>query len=377
MSANPENSRAWAEINLDALRHNVILVRRLVGPGVKILCSVKADAYGHGLPQIAGTLMQSGVDLFGVANVAEALTIRATGKGWNILLLGASLPGEIKTAVTQRFCPSLSSLEEAREFHEEAARQNIILPVHVVVDTGMRRLGFWHETAVEQIAPLAGLKNLELRGLYTHYASADEDAGFTRLQKKHFDRVCKLLAARGIRFPLIHAANSAGILRGKPHHYHLVRPGIMIYGASPLPRFQNELRPALSLKARITFVKNVDKGQSISYGRTFTAPRKLRVATVAIGYGDGYPRQASNRAFVLAGGRRCKLLGRVTMDQIMIDVSKLPAARPGGEVVLIGRQGNQEITAGELAKWSDTISYDIFTGITKRVPRFYLGATAS
>lgn len=377
MNTNLQNLRAWSEIDLEALRENVLYVRRLVGPEVKILCSVKADAYGHGLPQIARVLMQSGVDLFGVANVPEALTIRNIGKGWNILLLSAVLPGEIKEVVSKRFSPSLSSIQEARLFDEQAARQNIILPVHLIVDTGMRRLGFWHEMATQDILELRELKNLELRGLYTHYASADDDASFTRTQRQRFSKVINELSTHGLDFPLIHAANSAGLLRGRENHFDLVRPGIMIYGSSPISSYQKHLIPALSLKARITFIKEIGKGQSVSYGRIFTAPHKMRVATVAIGYGDGYPRQASNRAFVLAGGRRCKVLGRVTMDQIMIDVSKLPGVQTGDEVVLIGKQGPAQITAGELAKWSDSISYEIFTGITKRVPRIYRGTTAA
>ncbi|MDK3157997.1 alanine racemase [Kamptonema cortianum] len=377
MGTNLHTLRAWAEVDLDALRHNVQFVRRTVGPQVKILCSVKADAYGHGLPQIAGILMQAGVDFFGVANAAEALTIRARGRGWNILLLSAALPSEVGMIVTNRFSPSLSSLEEARAFDDEAARQGITLPVHVVIDTGMRRLGFWHASAPEQIARLGQFRHLELRGIYTHYASADCDAAFTARQHRDFLAALDALKARGVSFPLIHAANSAGLLRGPSHHFQLVRPGIMIYGDSPLARFQSELRPALSLKARVTFVKDVGKGQSISYGATCTASRKLRVATVAIGYGDGYPRAASNRAFVLAGGQRCKLLGRVTMDQIMIDVSRLPQIAPGDEVVLIGEQGGKRILPSELARWSDTISYEIFTGITKRVPRIYRGTTAA
>ncbi|MDZ4743583.1 MAG: alanine racemase [Verrucomicrobiota bacterium] len=377
MSTNLENLRAWAEIDLDALRHNVMYARRLVGPEVKILCSVKADAYGHGLPQIAGILMQSGVDLFGVANIPEALTIRTIGKGWSVLLLSAVLPTEIKSAVTNRFSPSLSSFDEARSFNDEALRQGITLPVHVVVDTGMRRLGFWHETASEDIPQLTEFKNLELRGLYTHFASADIDPAFTRIQRQRFLKVRKTLLSQGLDFPLVHCANSAGLLRGSDNHFNLVRPGLMIYGASPMSRFRKELRPALCLKARITFIKDVAKGQSISYGRMFTAKSKMRVATVAIGYGDGYPRQASDRACVLVGGVLCRQLGRVTMDQIMVDVSKLPAVKTGDEVTLIGKQGNLEITADHLAKWSDTISYEIFTGITKRVPRIYRGTTAS
>ncbi|MDX2226728.1 MAG: alanine racemase [Verrucomicrobiae bacterium] len=377
MNATAQNLRAWAEIDFEALRSNVHFVRTRVGAGVRIMASVKADAYGHGLPQIAATLMQAGVDMFGVANLAEALTIRHVGEGWHVLLLGAALPGERSEIVAHGLCPSLSSIEEALAFNSEAGRQKVRLPVHAVVDTGMGRLGFWHEDAAAALVEISRMPHLEWRGLYTHFASADDDADFTALQWERFQGLITCLGQQGLRPPLLHASNSAGLLRESRYHLDMVRPGVMIYGSSPLPEYQDCLIAPLSLKSRITFLKEVGPGRTLSYGHTFTAPHKMRVATVSIGYGDGFPRHLSGRAQVLVGGMRCPLLGRVTMDQILVDVSAIPAATPGDEVVLIGTQGGERITADELAGLAGTISYEIFTGITKRVPRLYRGATAA
>ncbi|MBI5687789.1 MAG: alanine racemase [Verrucomicrobia bacterium] len=372
--------RTWVEVSFDALRNNLAWIRHRVGPRVKILAVVKADAYGHGLPQIAGALMHGGVDIFGVATLNEALGVRAVGAGWPILLLGSSLPAEVETAVRHNVMPTISSLDEARRFQREAARQQKTLAVHVKVDTGMGRLGFWHEEAVKPIQRIAALPNLRLQGIYTHFPSAEDDAAFSLEQVEKFHAVVR---GAGVRIPLRHADNSAGVLnvhagsRRLGSLFNVVRPGLMMYGIVPpgLPPVP-QLQPTLSFKSRVILVKRIAAGRSVSYGRTFVAQQPMRVAIIGAGYGDGYSRDLSNRGEVLIRGHRCPVLGRVTMDQTIADVSdaRFRDLAPGEEVALVGRQGRDCITAVELAAWAGTIPWEAMTSITKRVPRVYTGA---
>jgi len=370
-------------VDLDALRGNLVWIRHRVGPQVKILTVVKADAYGHGLKQIAALLMQSGTDIFGVANLAEAHTIRSVGRGWPILMLGACLPDEIEMAVRDDVRPTLSLLAEARAFSEAATRLRKKVAVHVKVDTGMGRLGAGVKQAVGLLQAIQGLPGLSLEGLYTHYASAEDDAPFSREQTRLFREVLTSCEAAGIRVPLVHASNSAALLHEPDATFNLVRPGLLVYGELPQGKrtdttiLRKYFRPALALKCRVGLVKEIAKGDSLSYGRTFTAPRKMRVATLTAGYGDGYLRAGSNHAKVLVGGRRCRVLGRITMDQTLVDVSRVKEVSTGDEAVLIGRQGEETITAGDLAAWCGTIPWETLTAITYRVPRIYRGGQAA
>ena len=375
-----ETYRTWVEVSFDALRNNLAWIRHRVGPRMKILAVVKADAYGHGLPQIAGALMHGGVDIFGVATVTEALGVRAVGAGWPILMLGSSLPAEVETAVRHNIMPTISSLDEARRFQREAARQKKTLAVHVKVDTGMGRLGFWHEEAAGPIRRIAALPNLRLQGIYTHFPSAEDDAAFSTEQVERFQDVVR---QSGVRIPLRHADNSAGVLnlradsRRPGSFFTVVRPGLMMYGIVPpgLPPAPS-LQPTLSFKSRVILVKRITAGRSVSYGRTFVAQQPMRVAIVGAGYGDGYSRDLSNRGEVLIRGHRCPVLGRVTMDQTIVDVSstRFRDLGAGEEVTLVGRQGRDCITAAELAACAGTIPWEVMTSITKRVPRVYTGA---
>lgn len=375
--------RCWAEVDLDALRGNLAWIRHRVGPKVKILTVVKADAYGHGLKQIAALLMQSGTDVFGVANLAEASAIRRVGKGWPVLMLGALLPDEMETAIKDHVRPTISSLDQAIALSRMASRLQKTATVHVKIDTGMGRLGAGPEDALELIQAIVALPGLVLEGIYTHYASAEDNAPFSQAQAARFQSVIHQIAAAGIEIPLVHANNSAALLHQPETTYQLVRPGLLVYGIVPegtraeLGALRKFFHPALSLKCRVGFVKEIRKGDSLSYGRTFVAPRKMRVATLTAGYGDGYLRAGSNRAEVLVQGRRCKVLGRITMDQTMVDVSKLPAVNVGEEAVLIGSQHSETISASELAGWCGTIPWEILTAITHRVPRLYRGGQAS
>ncbi len=374
--------RCWAEVDLNALRENLAWLRHRVGPGVKIITVVKADAYGHGLKQIAALLMQSGTDVFGVANLAEAHAIRSVGQGWPILMLGACLPDEVETAVRDDVMPTISSRAEAEWFSGAATRLHKMARVHIKIDTGMGRLGVAAEEARDLIEHVWRLPGLKMAGLYTHYSSAEDDARFSKEQRKQFQSLIQSLpGADGLEF--IHANNSAALLFEPDRTGNTVRPGLLVYGVLPAGRrrveskLREQLRPALSWKCRVSLVKEIPKGTPLSYGRTFVAPRKMRVATITAGYGDGYLRAGSNHARVLIGGKRCAVLGRVTMDQMIVDVSRVPQTKAGDEVVLIGRQGDVEITANELAAWCGTVPWEVLTNITYRVPRVYRGGHAA
>ena len=375
--------RCWAEVDLSALRGNLAWVRHRVGPNVKIITVVKADAYGHGLKQIAALLMQSGTDIFGVANLTEAQTIRSVGKGWPILMLGACLPDEVDAAVRDDVMPTISSLSEAVTVDASAAQRRKRALVHIKVDTGMGRLGVAVPEAVALVEQVNTLAHVSINGIFTHYASAEDDYDFSVTQRERFDAVLKELHVKKLLPPLVHANNSAALLRETRKECNVARPGLLVYGIVPPgtrrmnASVRKHLQPALALKCRVSFVKEIAKGTPLSYGRTFIAPKRLRVATLTAGYGDGFPRAASNQGEVLVGGRRCRVLGRVTMDQTLVDVSSAPGVVAGDEAVLIGRQGRGEITATELAQSCGTVPWEVLTNITYRVPRIYRGGHAS
>lgn len=375
--------RCWAEVDLRALEQNLLWIRHRVGPEVQVLTVVKADAYGHGLKAIARQLMQHGTDIFGVANLAEARTIRAVGPGWPILLLSACLPDEVDTVVQEGLSATVSSFEEARAFSQAAVRLGRTCRVHLKLDTGMGRLGAKPAEALSLLRRMARLPHLTIEGLMTHFAIAEDDVRYTQSQLAAFRQVLERLPALGLKLPLIHAANSAGLLHEPESRFNLVRPGLLVYGVLPTGKrtppaaLARRLKPVLAWKSRVTLVKRVSRGASLSYGCTYTTKRATRLAIVGAGYGDGYHRTASNRGQVLIRGQRCRILGRVTMDQMIVDVTALRGVRSGDEVVLLGHQGRGKITAQEVADWFGTIPYEVFTGITGRVQRVYLGAQAS
>jgi alanine racemase len=375
--------RCWAEIDLQALRENLAWLRHRVGPAVQIVTVVKADAYGHGLKAIARLLMQSGTDVFGVANLAEAEAVRSVGRGWPILMLGACLPHEVDAAVRDDVMPTISSLAEARLFSAAAVRRHRTVQVHLKVDTGMGRLGAWPEETMALVQRVSSLPGLRVRGLCTHYSSAEDDHAFTRRQSRLFRQVAGAVQALCPGVEFVHANNSAAVLLQPETVFNMVRPGLLVYGVIPPGRrglakeIGRRLRPALSWKCRVSLVKELAPGTPISYGHTFVAPNRMRVAVITAGYGDGYLRAGSQRAQVLIHGRRCRILGRVTMDQMVVDVGRTGRVRAGDEVVLIGRQGRDEITATELAKWFDTIPWEVLTNITSRVQRVYRGGHAA
>ena len=359
--------RTWAEIDTAALRHNVAVVRALTGERVRIMAVVKADAYGHSVGIVVPALAEF-VETFGVANVTEAREVRALAGQHPVFILSPALPEERAEIAERRFIPLVSDLEEARAYAALAVGEP--LDIHLKLDTGMGRIGIWQDDALEAVRAIRGLDGIRIAGLGSHLPSADSDAAFTRAQLEHFESLVSQLRVDGLASPIIHVENSAGVIGFPTHAGDMVRPGLMLYGSSPVPAFQPELREALTWKTRVLLVREVGEGRSVSYGRTFTTDRAMRIATLAVGYADGYRRHLSGQgAEVLIRGRRCGVLGRVTMDQILADVSALPGVTAGEEVVLLGAQGDEQILAAELAEKAGTIAWEIFTGIGPRVKR--------
>ncbi len=361
-------SRCWAEVDLGALRGNLAAIRQQSAPGVALMAVVKANAYGHGVRPVVETLLE-GVEMFGVANVAEARELKAQVSPRRIFILGPALPEERREIAESGFVPAVSSYEEAAAYSLFAGPGGR-MALHLAIDTGMGRIGTWEDEAFEVAQAISGLPGVSLEGVATHLPVADEDDAFTRAELERFGALVKELAARGVRPRWIHSENSAGLIGFPQQAGNMVRVGLVLYGSSPRHEFQDRVRAVLTWKTRVTLVRELGPGRGVSYGRTYITPMRMRVATLAVGYADGYQRHLSGRgAEVLLRGQRCPVLGRVTMDQVMVDVSGLPRVQEGEEVVLMGCQGREEITAAELAAKSGSIAWEIFTGIGSRVAR--------
>ncbi len=366
--------RSWVEVDLAAIRSNAATLAAIAGPSVKIMAVVKANAYGHGAAGVVDTLAGK-VAMFGVANLAEAEEIFPHARGTPICLLSGTLPAEHAAIVERGFIPVVSSFEEAAQYAAYSAGTRV--KVHLSVDTGMGRLGVWQDDAITVARKITVLPRVQITGIGSHLPVADEDAVFTRAQLTRFHVLVVQLRDIGLRDALVHIENSAALLAFPKVAGTLARPGLALYGESPLPEFQPRLTRALTWKTRVLLVRDFEQGRGVSYGRDFITPAPMRIATLAVGYADGYPRHLSGKnAVVLIGGKRCAILGRVTMDQIMADVTGVTAA-PGDEAVLIGTQGTEAITVRELATLAGTIVWDIFTGIGPRVARLYRDGDAS
>jgi alanine racemase len=360
-----ETFRCWAEIDRAALRHNAQVVRQRIG-SAEMLAVVKANAYGHGLLGVAQTLADN-AQSFGVANLEEALALRES-LPHPIVILGPATPEERSIIARRRFIPTISSLEEAQAFDQLGP-----VSINFKIDTGMGRMGVVENEAREIFKRVAALPNIDIHSISTHMPVSNEDAKFTRGQLVRFRRIIEQIRAEVPGSYKAHVLQSAGTLAFNPPTFEIVRAGIMLYGISPLPEFQKLLKPVMTWKARIVLIRDMPKGSSISYGRTFIAPRKMRIATLSAGYADGYPWHLSNRgAAVLVRGQRCPLIGRVTMDLMMIDVSNVDNVQVGDEVVLMGRDGSEEISCVELAEKAGTITWEIITRIGARVRRVFI-----
>lgn len=372
-AAFPSDRPTLAVISLDALDHNYHEVVRNTR-GQRILAVVKAGAYGHGAVEVSRRLLSLGADTLGVALVEEGEELRDAGIDAPILVMGATFPEQAEAMVSLKLTPVVYGLSGAQELSEAARKRGTSINVHVKIDTGMGRIGIAPEDAPEFIAALQKLGSVSVQGLMTHFADADlRDKQFASRQMDRFESLLNALEAKKIDVPMRHAANSAAVLDFQRAFFTMVRPGLMLYGYNPLEKVNGDadLRPVLSLLTRVAFIKKVPPGTSISYGRTFTTKRESVIATLPIGYADGYGRGLSNKGEALVRGARVPVVGRVCMDMCMIDVTDAPLVREGDEVVLIGSQGHERITADDIAAKTGTIAYEVLCGISSRVPRIY------
>lgn len=374
--------RSWAEIDLDAIGHNMRALRNLVWKNTEIMAVVKADAYGHGVENLAGTLLENGASRLAVSLLDEALQLRKLGIDCPILVLNYTDPRRAQEIVKNNITQSVYSMDLAEAINKEASYYGKIAKVHVAVDTGMNRVGVRADKdAVEFITQLSNFSHIFIEGIFTHFATADsEDSSFTRKQFDRFLELNEKLKNAGLRIPLKHCCNSAATLRFPEMHMDLVRPGLILYGILPdnCGKWANTFYPAMSLKSRLIMVKEIEEGESVSYGRKFTAKKKAVIGTVPIGYADGYSRKLSGKAKAIVAGKRVDVIGSVCMDSCMLDLSSLDKVpSPGDEVVLLGSEIDPDgievfVTADELATICGTISYEIICLIGKRIPRVYV-----
>lgn len=368
----------WAEINLDHYVHNIQEIKRRY-PGVKIMAVVKANAYGHGAVELSKAAIQAGADRLAIAVVDEGIELRKAGIDVPIHILGGAAEKQWVQVVDYDLIQTVFDLNTARNLSQIAQEKGKRVRIHLKVDTGMGRIGFQPEEAGEAAAAIFALPNIDLEGLMTHLATADEtDKSYTLQQMERYRRALHDIEARGIRISLRHVANSATIMDLPDFHFDMVRPGIMSYGLWPSDEVDHtfDIRPVLSWKTQVIYVKEVPAGTGISYGKTFVTERTTKVATLPLGYADGLSRHLSNKGQVLIHGHRVPMIGRVCMDQCMIDVTEIEKVAIGDEVVLIGSQGEEQITAEEMAAWIGTINYEVTCAISKRVPRYYVGKAA-
>lgn len=363
----------FAEIDLQAITHNLQGVRQRVGRDVKVMAVVKANAYGHGIVEVSKHLEKQRCDYFGVANVEEGVQLREAGVKKPILVFTLATELQARLAVEHDLELTISSAEEGATLNRIAQKKKKAVQIHLKIDTGMNRIGMRPEGIKDVVRSVAVLRSVQIKGVYTHFANADEkEKAYARMQLTRFQRSLEELRHAGIEPELIHVANSAAILDLPESYFDMVRPGITIYGYYP-SRHTTEsipLKPALTLKSHISFVKSLHAGESVSYGRKFIARKRTTIATIPIGYADGYSRLLSGKTSVLIHGKRFPVAGLICMDQLMVDVGSANV-RVGDEVVLIGKQGSAEITAWQLADKLSTIPYEICTSISSRVPRTY------
>jgi len=362
-------NRTWAEIDINNLFFNIRQIKSVIPKKTAILAAVKANAYGHDSIEISRQLSGS-VDMFGVASVDEALELREHGIKDDILILSPIMGSDIGKILKNNIMTNINSLRFAKELNREAKKRNLTARAHIEVDTGMNRTGIDHREAVENIEKIFKMNHISAEGVFSHFAEAEKkDRSFSIEQKTRYDIIIKSLNDRGIEFKFLHFANSSALVNIKDSFYNLVRPGIMLYGhyTDKFLKDKIKLKPVMRLKTRIGQIKNINKGDSISYDRTFTANKSMRIGTTLIGYGDGYPRLLSNKADMFVSNCSCRVLGNVCMDLTMIDISLCKDVNPGDEVEVFG----DNISVDTLAELCGNINYEIMTGIGPRVPRIF------
>ncbi len=364
---------AWAEIDLKALRYNFRQLKKTAAAGTRLLGVVKAEAYGHGMLPVARLLTEEHVDWLGVADLNEGIELRRAGIRKPVLVFEHILPRHAECVPAYGLTPTVCSPVLASALNRSARKNKKTIRIHLKLDTGMGRLGVWHREVWPLIDKIRRMNHLVIDGIYTHFPSADTDPAFTRRQIGYLRDVVSGLKERGIHPVHVHAANSMGLAGYSSKIMTLARPGLMLYGLYPHARLKKSipLKPVMTVKARIIFCKDMAKGRTVSYGRTFTARRPMRAATLAIGYSDGYLRSFSNKAAVLIRQTRCPVLGRVTMDLTVVDISRVPSAAAGEVAVILGAQKDRVISADELAGLSGTINYEVACNLGSRLPRVY------
>ncbi len=382
-------------VDLGAVAHNIKVLKGLLAPGTGFMAVVKADAYGHGAVQIARTVLKNGADCLGVARISEAIELREAGIDATILLFGDLLPEQVPFLAAHDISITLGCLETSRTIAAAAMGQEKPLKVHIKVDTGMGRLGILHDQfvrpdqsakpgnglalplqCIEEILAIRDLKGIEIEGIYTHLANADaRDKARTQRQISRFKQLVTELAENRLTPPMIHAANSAGVIDMPESHFNMVRPGIAMYGLWPsgqVDQTRISLKQAMSIRSKIIHLKNVSKGFKISYGSTHVTQISTRIATIPIGYADGYSRKLSSKGEMIVKGSKARITGRICMDFTMIDVGHISRALLGDEVIILGTQGKEKITATDIAKAIGTINYEVVASLTKRMPIHYI-----
>lgn len=371
-------NRAWAEINLDNIAHNVREIRRITNKNAEILGVVKADAYGHGVMEAARTILNSGASRLAVSMLDEAIQLRNNGISEPILILGYTDPRRAEEIIQNDVTQTVFSHDLAEALSAAAVKLGRNVRIHIKIDTGMTRIGFMPGySAVKNVVQISKLPGLIIEGIFTHFASADEkDRSYTLMQFERFMSICSELNRIGVYIPIKHAANSAGTIEYPETHLNMVRPGIALYGLYPskeVDKSKIDLKPAMTLKANVIHVNDVECGTCISYGRIFTTKRESRIATIPIGYADGFTRLLNEKAMVLIKGEKVPVVGKICMDQCMADITDIKGdVMVGDEVVIFGSQGGNEISIDEVAAKIGTINYEVVCIIGKRIPRVYI-----
>jgi len=368
--------RTWTEINLDALASNFREIRTITNKNSKIMAVIKADAYGHGFLESARILEREGVDAFAVALAEEALQIRRAGYSQPVLILGVIPDEEYKSAIENNISLTVTCTEDAEKISRIASECKKTAKIHIKLDTGMSRLGFVisdnNDAVVDEILKISTLPYIETEGVFSHFSTSDEaDSSYTELQLKRFLNICDSLREGGLTNIIRHIANSAAIMMYPEAHLDMVRPGIVLYGLYPseeVDKKRLKLTPVMTLKSKITYIKTLSEGRGISYGKEYITEGETKVATIPIGYADGYVRSIAKDGKILAGGKKVRILGRICMDQCMIDVTNVNNINVGDEVILFS---DKEILADDVAKWMGTINYEVVCLVSKRIPRIY------
>jgi len=366
----------WAEINLDNLAHNIREIRKIVKQDTLITAVIKANAYGHGSVEAAKTFLENGADRLAVATLSEAIELREAGIGVPILILGYTPESQYSQVIKYDITQTIYNVESASAFSEAASAQNKTGTIHIKIDSGMGRIGFLpKDESIDEIISISKLPNIYIEGIFTHFATADEkDKTYTRLQYERFSTVVRKLEERGLSIPIKHVSNSAAIIDFPEYNLDMVRPGIILYGYYPsndVNKDRIKLKPAMTLKAKVSNVKTVSKGTGISYGQIFVTERESKIATIPIGYADGFTRMLSSKAEAFIKGKRVPVVGRICMDQCMLDVTDVEDVKIGDEVVLLGYEEGYP-DADEIGEKLNTISYEILCMVGRRIPRVYI-----